>query len=228
MIPDPPKSLQEREILPRDKGSDPKATHLFQNQWYSEEEGAELERRVKVKHQAYIQECREKWEQTEHGKLCLAFYAAFQAYKTYFQSHPGARYTPYGWAVDYDEHKLFEAGLRLVADHKREREETARRNLEKAQKAARCRHEYLNGEQCGAPRVRGRKLCHMHERMEEAKTSTLDLGPIEDPDSIQVAIKRLQGAIIEGKLNHRQVGQLAYTIQLAAWNVTRTSMATRE
>ncbi len=101
-------------------------------------------------------------------------------------------------------------------------------NLEKAQKAARCRHVYLNGDQCGAPRVKGRKLCHMHERMEEAKTEKLDLGPIEDPDSIQVAIKRLQGAIIEGKLDHRQVGQLAYTIQMAAWNVTRTSMVTRE
>src|SRR5260221_11966801 len=83
-------------------------------------------------------------------------------------------------------------------------------NLEKAQKAARCRHVYLNGDQCGAPRVKGRKLCHMHERMEEAKTEKLDLGPIEDPDSIQVAIKRLQGAIIEGKLDHRQVGEVAY------------------
>jgi hypothetical protein len=68
----------------------------------------------------------------------------------------------------------------------------------------------------------------MHERLEEAKSEKLDLGPMEDPDSIQVAIKKLQRAIIEGKLDHRQVGQLAYTMQLAAWNVTRTSMAMRE
>ena len=126
--------------------------------------------------------------------------------------------------MDYDEHKLFEEGLRMVEELQEEREEKLRRNLEKAQKAARCRHTYLNGRQCGAPRVRGRKLCHMHERVEDAKTAVIDLRPMEDADSIQMAIRRLQGAIVEGKLNHRQIGQLAYTIQLAAWNVTRTSV----
>src|SRR5258708_310300 len=220
--------LETRRISPRDRGEDPLATTYYDGQWYSAEEAAELQRRFKVRQDAYKKDCREKWEQTEQGKLCLAFYKAFQAYKTYFETHKGAKYSPCAWVVDYDEHKLFEARLRMVANHNWERQETLRKNLEKAQKAARCRHVYLNGDQCGAPRVKGRKLCHMHERMEEAKTEKLDLGPIEDPDSIQVAIKRLQGAIIEGKLDHRQVGQLAYTIQLAAWNVTRTSMVARE
>jgi hypothetical protein len=32
----------------------------------------------------------------------------------------------------------------------------------------------------------------MHE-LEEARSAKLDLGPMKDPDSIQVAIKRLQG-----------------------------------
>jgi hypothetical protein len=41
-------------------------------------------------------------------------------------------------------------------------------------------------------------------------------------------VGRLQGAILEGKLNHRQIGQLAYTIQLAAWNVTRTSVMVKQ
>ena len=123
-----------------------------------------------------------------------------------------------------DEHMLFEEGLRMVENLKLEREETLRRNLEKAQKAARCRHRYLNGRQCGAPRVKGRKLCHMHERVEEAKMAIIDLGPMEDADSIQMGIRKLQAAIVEGKLSHRQIAQLAYTIQLAAWNVTRTSV----
>jgi hypothetical protein len=57
----------------------------------------------------------------------------------------------------------------------------------------------------------------------EARSQKLDLGPMEDPDSIQVAIRKLQGAIIERTLDNKQVGQLAYTIQLAAWNVTRTT-----
>ena len=36
---------------------------------------------------AYIQEGKEKWEQTEHGKLCLAFYEAFQAYRKYLEEN---------------------------------------------------------------------------------------------------------------------------------------------
>jgi len=64
--------------------------------------------------------------------------------------------------------------------------------------------------------------------MEEARSATLDLGPLEDPDSIQEAIRKLQGAIVEGKMSHRQMGQLAYTIQLAAWNVTRTRRLTAD
>ncbi len=210
-------NIRTREIKPRERAKDPLATHEWTNQWYSEEEYKELQRR-------YIQAGKDKWEQTEHGKLCLAFYEAFHAYRKYLEEHEFAIRSPHGHKVDYDEHMLFEEGLRMVENLKREREETLRRNLEKAQKSARCRHTYLNGRQCGAPRVRGRKLCHMHERVEDAKTAVIDLGPMEDADSIQMAIRRLQGAILEGKLNNRQIGQLAYTIQLAAWNVTRTSV----
>jgi hypothetical protein len=123
---------------------------------------------------------------------------------------------------------LFEECLRTLENNKREREETLRRNLEKAQSAARCEHEFLNGEQCRAPRVRGKQLCRMHEGMEEAKAVKLDLGSMEDPDSIQVGIRKLQAAIIDGKLDSKQIGHLAYTIQLAAWNVTRTTTAQLE
>lgn len=216
--------IRTRDIKPRERGRDPLATTCYKDQWYSAEEAEELARRFKLWQAAYIQEGKDKWEQTHQGKLCLAFYEAFHAYRKYLEEHPFAIRSPHGHDVDYDEHKLFEEGLRVVENMKREREETLRRNLEKAQKAARCRHRYLNGRQCGAPRVKGRKLCHMHERVEEAKTAIIDLGPMEDADSIQMAIRRLQGAILEGKLNHRQVGQLAYTIQLAAWNVMRTSV----
>jgi len=215
--------IRTRVIKPREYGKDPLATCGYMGAWYSEEEAAELRRR-------HRQRDKDDWEKTEHGKLCLAFYESFHAYKQYLETHPLADVMPND-GEDYDEHKLFEEGLRMVEQQRQEREETLRRNLEKAQKAARCQHFYLNGDQCGAPRVRGKKLCHMHERMEEAKTEMLelelDLGPMEDADSIQMGIKKLQRAIIGGKLTHRQVGQLAYTIQLAAWNVTRTSMAAR-
>src|SRR5262249_33497723 len=130
--------------------------------------------------------------------------------------------------LKYEEHLLFKEGLSVLDDHRKERDEKLRRNLEKAQRAARCQHEYLSGEQCGAPRMKGKRLCRMHDRLEEAKAVKLDLGTMEDPDSIQLGIKKLQGAIIDGKLDSKQIGHLAYTIQLAAWNVTRTSMVARE
>ena len=213
--------IETREIKPRDP-KDPMATATHDGQWYTYEEVQELKRRERETR--YWKETREGWEKTEAGQLCLAFYQAFQAYRNYMNENPHAIFTPMGPRVDnFDEHKLFEAGLKVLEEHRREREETLRKNLEKAQRAARCQHIHTNGEQCGAPRVRGKKLCHMHERIEEAKAEALDLGSMEDPDSIQVAIQRLQKAIIDGKLTGKQVGQLAYTIQLAAWNVKRTS-----
>src|SRR6266568_3068987 len=48
-------------------------------------------------------------------------------------------------------------------------------------------------------------LFRMHQRMKEAEAVKLDLGPMEDPDSIQVAIKKLQKAVIDGTLDHKQI-----------------------
>ena len=172
---------------------------------------------------------RQEWEQTGGGQLCLAFYDAFKRYKDYLDSHSGETALPSGPISNkYDEHTVFQKCLSTLESYKREREEMLRRNLEKAQKAARCQHLFLSGEQCRAPRMRKKKLCRMHERMEEAKAVKLDLGPMEDPDSIQVGIRKLQAAIIDGKLDSKQIGHLAYTIQLAAWNVTRTTTANGE
>jgi hypothetical protein len=50
---------------------------------------------------------------------------------------------------------------------------------------------------------------------------------MEDPDSIQIAIKRLQAAVIDGVLDNKQVAALSYLIQLAAWNVMRTTMVAK-
>jgi hypothetical protein len=167
---------------------------------------------------------RQEWEQTGGGQLCLAFYDAFKKYKDYLEAHGGEALRPSGpIKMQYEEHRVFQECLRSMESYKQERDETLRRNLEKAQRAARCQHEFLSGERCRAPRLRDKKLCRMHERLEEAKALKLDLGPMEDPDSIQVGIKKLQAAIIDGKLDSKQIGHLAYTIQLAAWNVTRTT-----
>jgi hypothetical protein len=172
---------------------------------------------------------RQEWEETDGGQLCLAFYQAFEKYKYYMEIHGGEALRPSGPIhMRYAEHLVFEECLKTLETRKQAREETLRKNLEKAQKAARCQHQFLNGEPCRAPRVKGKKLCRMHDRMEEATAVKMDLGTMEDADSIQVGIRKLQAAIIDGKLDAKQVGHLAYTIQLAAWNVKRTTAARAE
>ncbi len=172
---------------------------------------------------------RQDWEESGGGQLCVAFYVAFKKYKYYVETHSGEMERPSGPIKNkYEEHRVFEECLSTLESYKRKREETLRKNLEKAQSAARCEHEFLNGERCRAPRVKGKKLCRMHEGLEEAKAVKLDLGSMEDADSIQVGIRKLQAAIIDGKLDSKQIGHLAYTIQLAAWNVTRTTTALLE
>jgi hypothetical protein len=218
---------EEKEIEPRDY-RDPRAQVNIQGFWYAKEEVEQVDRQNARRRAAHEKNMREKWLETEQGKLCMAFYQAFQEYRKFLEQNLNAQRRPDGAAVEFKEHKLFEEGLRMVRNHQVERAERDRKNLELAQSAARCEHNFVDGERCRAPRMNGKELCRMHERMEEAKALKLDLGPMEDPDSIQIAIKKLQAAVIDGVLDHKQVAALSYLIQLAAWNVTRTSMVTRE
>ena len=118
--------IRTREIKPRERGRDPLATTFYKDNWYSAEEAAEMERRFKVWQTAYIKEGKDKWAQTHQGKLCLAFYDAFHAYRKYLEENAFARRSPHGYDVDYDEHKLFEEGLRIVEDlQERARRKTA-------------------------------------------------------------------------------------------------------
>ena len=208
--------------------TDPRATVNLSGDWYAPEEVEQVERQDAQRRAEYERDMKELWVQTPEGKLCLELYAKFQEYKQYLEENLPARVRRDGAALDFEEHKLFEEALRMVSDYHQEREEKDRRNLEKAQLAARCEHTFLDGERCRAPRMKGKKLCRMHKGMEAAKALKMDLGPMEDPDSIQVGIMKLQRAVIDGTLDHRQVASLAYLIQLAAWNVTRTNMGNRE
>jgi len=95
---------------------------------------------------------RQDWEESGGGQLCLAFYDAFKKYKYYVETHGGEMLRPSGPISNtYDEHTVFKECLSTLESYKREREETLRRNLEKAQSAARCEHEFLTGERCRAP-----------------------------------------------------------------------------
>jgi hypothetical protein len=215
------KEIEEPEIQPRHH-TDPRADCNIQGFWYAKEEMEQVQRQNARREAAYRKKLHERWLETEQGKLCMAFYEAFQAYRECLEKNSQARVSPDGSPLKFDEHKLFEQGLRMMENHQEERAERDRKNLARSQNGARCEHSFVDGERCRAPRIKGKKLCRMHERMEEAKALRLDLGPMEDPDSIQIAIKKLQAAVIDGVLDHKQVAALSYLIQLAAWNVTRT------
>lgn len=222
-----PKPLPpEPKIKPRDR-HDPLAYHEDSLRWYSKEEWAEI--------QKWQQEClaikaendREEWEQETRGKLCLELYRKFQEYKTFVEQHPWASRTKYGGDLKYPEHVLFAQALEQVQNMQRQRAEKDRQNLEKARLAARCEHEFVGGGRCGSPKMKEGKFCFQHEQMETAKTAQVDLGILEDPDSIQMAIQKLQKVVIEDKLAQKQISHLMYLIQLAAWNVTRTKIGMR-
>ena len=100
----------------------------------------------------------------------------------------------------------------------RERAETDRKNLEKAQLAERCEHIHASGARCGSPKMNGGLFCYKHQRMEEARAMKLDLGTMEDPEAIHLGIMKLQRAVIEGTLEGKQVTQLTNLMQIAAWN----------
>jgi hypothetical protein len=223
--------VPKKLILPREQG-DPKAQVRVDGELYARDEVEDVLRQKKAQQveriASYQKRMREKWLETEQGKLCLALYQAFLQYKKFLAEHEYARRGPDGAALEFEEHKLFEQGLRAVEYCRAERVERDRKNLERAHMAARCEHKFTDDARCRAPRMKGKKLCRMHDRMEEAKALKLDLGPMEDPDSIQIAIKKLQAAVIDGVLDHKQVSSLSYLIQLAAWNVTRTSLVMRE
>jgi len=207
---------------------DPEATVFIEDYGYFAEYEAEEARR-QYEEQCAAREKRVKanWLETEGGKLCSEIYEKFQQYKEYMQHDPYHLGRGDGRPMDFPEHILFAGALKQLEDERAKQTEKARRNLERAQRAARCEHEHLNGDQCGSPKMKGKNRCYMHHRLEQAKTAKLDLGPMEDADSIQLAIKKLQVAVIDGTLDYKQVSQLAYLIQLAAWNVRSTTLGAR-
>src|SRR5450432_3751686 len=118
-------------INPR-RHNDPKATVNIEGKWYAPEEVEQVERQNAARRAESARKTRDAWEASPQGKLCLALYEAFQTYRAYLEKHPHARKTIWGYEVDFDEHKLFAHGLRAVDEHRLERAEKLRKNLEKA------------------------------------------------------------------------------------------------
>jgi hypothetical protein len=158
------------------------------------------ERRLR-EHQA--QE-RRAWSTTRAGQLLKKLGECFQEYRECLAQDPQLQEK----ALAFDEinQKIFNR---------------MRTTMERAHNAPRCRHPKAGGGTCRAPRVRGKKYCHMHEMLEEARPQKINLPNLGDARAIHGAIAKGAQAVVDGKLDYKQASILGYYLQLALSNIGR-------
>ena len=97
-------------------------------------------------------------------------------------------------------------------------------------RARTCEYVKPNGHFCGSIALRGRDYCHFHltyiarrlrsEKMEaQLQPPPLELPPLEDANSIQVAVMQVLAAAARGHLSPKLVGLMLYGLQIAGTNL---------
>jgi len=93
-----------------------------------------------------------------------------------------------------------------------------------------CEYAKPNGEFCGTPALRGRDYCYWHltcvarrlraeKQQATADNTPLELPPLEDANSVQLAIMMVADAMLRNRIGPRMSGQLLYLLQLASSNL---------
>jgi hypothetical protein len=145
---------------------------------------------------------KQEWSTTRAGQLLKKLGECFAEYKECLEHDP----------------QLMEKGLEF--DEMNQKIFNKMRNsIERANNAPRCRHPRAGGGTCRAPRVRGKKYCHMHEMLEEARPEKINLPNLGDAYAIHGAIAKGAQAVVDGKLDYKQASILGYYLQLALSNV---------
>jgi hypothetical protein len=152
------------------------------------------ERRLKEHQEREKQE----WPTTRAGQLLKKLGESFAEYKECLEHDP--RLQEKALAFDEINQKIFNR---------------IKTTMERAHNAPRCRHEKAGGGTCRAPRVRGKKYCHMHEMLEEARPEKIN--------AIHGAIAKGAQAVVDGKLDYKQASILGYYLQLALSNIKRVN-----
>jgi hypothetical protein len=147
---------------------------------------------------------KEEWSTTQAGQLLKKLGECFAEYKECLEHDP--RLMEKALAFDEMNQKIFNK---------------MRNSIERANNAPRCRHPRAGGGTCRAPRVRGKKYCHMHEMLEAARPEKIDLPNLGDAGAIHAAIAKGAQAVVDGKLDYKQASILGYYLQLALSNVGR-------
>jgi hypothetical protein len=95
----------------------------------------------------------------------------------------------------------------------------------------------MNGTQCGSPRLRSRRLCFFHDRIQRerakiAKDMTaqrrFDLPLLEDANSVQVALMKVMQMLGSGNMDHRTAGLMLYALQTASVNLRNAQFEASE
>jgi hypothetical protein len=150
------------------------------------------------------QQEREKqaWPATRAGQLLKKLGECFAEYRECLAQDP--RLQEKALAFDEMNQKIFNR---------------MRTNIERAHTAPRCQQPKAGGGTCRAPRVRGKKLCHMHLMLEEARPEKINLPNLGDAYAIHGAIAKGAQGVVDGKLDYKQASILGYYLQLALSNV---------
>jgi hypothetical protein len=145
---------------------------------------------------------KQEWPKTRAGQLLKKLGECFAEYKACLEHDP--RLLEKALAFDEMNQKIFNK---------------MKTTMERAHNAPRCQHPKAGGGTCRAPRLRGKKLCHMHLMLEEARPEKINLPSLGDAYAIHGAIAKGAQAVVDGKLDYKQASILAYYLQLALSNV---------
>jgi hypothetical protein len=153
-------------------------------------------------------EAEKEREQDEARRLIAALGDAYKSYQEFLAQHPDVHYMVRGEQAQ--EHALLQK---------------LRQNLERADTAPRCEKVREDGTVCGCPKMRGYRYCYAHERMLQTQSQKLQLPALEDANAVQMAIMRVQKALIDDEISEKKAGLLLYSLQMASSNLKHTTFA---
>ena len=81
-----------------------------------------------------------------------------------------------------------------------------------------CRHIRTSGGRCRAAALANESYCYYH-LTQRRLSITLELPPLEDRHSIQIAVSRVLTSLAAGLIDRRDAGMYLYGIQIASSNL---------
>ena len=99
----------------------------------------------------------------------------------------------------------------------------------------RCQHVRVNGVQCGSPALRHQRFCYFHRAWRESHHPNpksraqknglnFDLPPLEDANSIQMALMQIMRLILSQQVDAKMAGLLLYALQTASGNLKHLTL----